>query len=160
MESVRCEDAAAAVSSTTNLKDSLASLRWESEKLHVLSSDYGCCSQRIRSSSVFGTNTSSTRHCNGPVPLKFGSVSIPENCAHAVPNNMTSEHCNQLSSCKVREGLAAVVQFILYQWFQIAQLDVSQAAIAQNHSPPIPVSAKAQMPALLSSQNRSLALLP
>ena len=96
---------------------------------------------------------------HGPVPVGFGSVSIPENCAHAVPKNMTSEHCNQLSSCKAREGLAAVVQFILYQWFQIAQLDVSQAAIAQNHSPPIPVSAKVQMPALLSSKNRSLAPL-
>lgn len=33
---LRCEGAAAAVSATTNLKGSLASLRWESERIHEI----------------------------------------------------------------------------------------------------------------------------
>lgn len=36
---LRCEGAAAAVSATTNLKESLASLRWESERLHEMTMD-------------------------------------------------------------------------------------------------------------------------
>ena len=33
---LRCEGAAAAVSATTNLKESLASLRWEAERIHEI----------------------------------------------------------------------------------------------------------------------------